>query len=72
MNIEQNEAQIRNTNFRRPNPPPPPQIRQRDMRNPRNPEDQQIWPPFPEIYVADEDETKSIKDHVHHFGDLDS
>ena len=39
LNKEQNEPQIRNPNFRRPNPPPPPQIRQRDMRNPRNPDD---------------------------------
>ena len=27
LNKEQNEPQIRNPNFRRPNPPPPPQIR---------------------------------------------
>ena len=39
LNREQNEPQIRNPNFKRPNPPPPPQIRQRDMRNPRNPDD---------------------------------
>ena len=32
LNREQNEPQIRNPNFRRSNPPPPPQIRQRDMR----------------------------------------
>ena len=39
LNREHNEPQIRNPNFRRSNPPPPPQIRQRDMRNPRNPND---------------------------------
>ena len=41
------------------------------MRNPRNIDDQQIRPPFPEKYVADEDEAESIEDHIHHFGDLD-
>ena len=39
LNKEHNEPQIRNTNFRRPNPPLSPQIRQRDMRNPRNPDE---------------------------------
>ena len=29
LNREQNEAEVRNPNFRRPNPPQPPQIRQR-------------------------------------------
>ena len=42
------------------------------MRNIRNPDDQQIRPPFPENYVVDEDEAESIKDHIHHFDDLDS
>ena len=42
------------------------------MRNPRNPDDQQIRPPFFENYVADEDEAESIEDYIHHFGDLDS
>ena len=72
LNKEQNEPQIRNPNFRRPDPPPPPQITQRDMRNPGNPDDQEIRPPFPKNYVADEDEAESIEDHIHHFGDLDS
>ena len=71
LNKEQNEPKIRNPNFRRPNPPPPPQIRQRDMRNPRNPYDQQIRPPFPENYVADVEEVGPIEDQIHHFGDLD-
>ena len=42
------------------------------MRNPRNPDDQRIKPPFPEKYVADEDEANDIEDHIHHLGDLDS
>ena len=42
FNREQVDAQIRNPNFRRPNPPIPPQNRQRDMRNPRNEEEHQI------------------------------
>ena len=36
FNREQAEPQIRNPNFRRPNPPMPPQNRQRDMRNPQS------------------------------------
>ena len=72
LNIEHDEPQIRNPNFRRPNPPPPPQFRQRDMRNPRNLDDHRIRTPFPEKYVADEDEAKYVEDHIHHFGDLDS
>ena len=42
------------------------------MSNPRNPDDQQISPPFPKNYVVDEDEANDIEDHIHHFGDLDS
>ena len=72
LNREHNEPQIRNPNFRRPNPPPPPQIRQRDMRIPRNQDDQQIRPPLHKKYVADADEDESIEDHIHHFGELDS
>ena len=51
LNREQNELQIRNPNFRRKNPPHPLQIRQREAKNPRNPNDQQIQPPFPKNYV---------------------
>ena len=54
FNKEQVDPQIRNPNFRRPNPLVPPPNRQRDMRNPRNQEEQQIRPPFPENYVRDE------------------
>ena len=39
FNREQAEPQIRNPNFRRPNPPMPPQNRERDMRNRRNQEE---------------------------------
>ena len=72
LSREHNEPQIRNPNFRRPIPPPLPKNRQRDMRNPRNQYDQQIRPPFPENYVAVEEEVDPIKDQIHHFGDLDS
>jgi len=40
--------------------------------NPRNPNDQQIQPPFPENYVDGEGEAEPIEDQIHHFGDLDS
>ena len=71
VNREQNEPHIRYTNFRRPIPPPLQPNRQRDVRNPRNQEDQQIRPPFPENYVAVKDDAESIEDHIHHFSDLD-
>ena len=70
-NREQNKPQVINPNFRRPIPPPLPQNRQRDMRNLRNQEDQQIRPPFIENYVADDDGAESIEDHIQDFGDLD-
>ena len=41
------------------------------MRNPSNPDDQQIRPPFPENYVVYEGEANFVEDHIHHFGDLD-
>ena len=69
-NIEQTEPQIMNPNFRRPLPPP--QIRQRDQRNPRNPEDQQIRPPFPKNYVDEEEENDPLDNQMHHFDDLES
>ena len=40
FNRKQADPQIKNPNFRRPNPPMPPQNRKRDMRNPRNQEEQ--------------------------------
>ena len=70
FNREQAEPQIRNPNFRRPNPPAAPQNRQRDMRNPRNQEEQPIRPPFPENYVADEEDP--AENEIHLFGEQDS
>ena len=40
------------------------------MRNPRNQEEQQIWPPFPENYVADEEDP--TENEIHLSGELDS
>ena len=71
-NREKNEPQIRNPNFRRLVPLPLQPNRQRDVRNPRNQEDQPIRPPFPENFVAAEDEAESIEDQIHHFSNLDS
>ena len=71
QNWEQNEPQIRNPNFRSPNPPQPPQIRQRETINLQNPNDQQIQPPFLKNYVDDEGEEEPTKDWIHHFEDLD-
>ena len=70
FNREQADPQIRNPNFRRPNPPVLPQNRQRDIRNPRNQEEQQIRPPFPENYVVDEEDP--TENEIHLFGELDS
>ena len=70
FNREQVEPQIKNSNFKRPNPPMPPQNRQRDMRNPRNQEEQQIQPHFPKNYVANEEDP--AENEIHLFGELDS
>ena len=70
FNKEQADPQIRNLNFRRPNPPMPPQNRKRDMRNLRNQEEQQIRPPFPENSVVDEEDP--AENEIHLFGELDS
>ena len=70
FNRKQVDPQIRNPNFRRPNPPVPPQNRQRDQRNPRNQEEQPIHPPFPENYVADEEDPP--ENEIHLFGEQDS
>ena len=45
---EQNETQIRNPNFRRPQGPPPPQILQRGQRN----QNDQVRPPFQENMIT--------------------
>ena len=39
------------------------------MRNPRNQEEQQIQPPFPENYVTDEEDP--TENEIHFFGELD-
>ena len=70
FNREQVDPQIRNPNLRRPNPPMPPKNRQRDMRNPRNQEEQQIRPPFPKNYVVDEEDP--AENEIDIFGELDS
>jgi len=70
FNREQDDPQIRNPNFRRPNPPMPPQNRQRDMRNPRNQEEEQIRQPFPKNYVVDEEDP--TENEIHLFRELDS
>ena len=70
FNREQGDPQIRNPNFRRPNPPVPQHNRQRDQRNPRNHEEQPIRPPFPENYVVDEEDPP--ENEIHLFGELDS
>ena len=70
FNREQADPQIRNPNFRRPNPPVPPQNWQRDLINPRNQEEQHIPPPFLENYVADEEDP--AENEIHLFGELNS
>ena len=40
------------------------------MRNPINQEEKQIQPPFPENYVADEEDP--TENEIHLFGELDS
>ena len=72
MNRELNEPHIRNPNFRRQVPPPLQPNRPRDVRNPRNQEEQPIRPPFPKNYVVAEDEAEFVEEHIHHFSDLDS
>lgn len=57
---EQNEIQIRNPNFRRPQGPPPPQILQRGQRN----QNDQVGPPFQEN-IIEEKYPESPEDHIH-------
>jgi hypothetical protein len=61
----QNEPQVRNPNFRRQQGPPIPQAMQ---RGPRNPNEQQIRPPFQENLV-DEEFIEEPQEHIHQFGD---
>ena len=72
LNKEQDEPKIRKLNFRRPNPPPPPQIRQRDMRDPRNQDDKQIRPHFPENYFHIKERLSLLRVTFIIFCDLDS
>ena len=64
-NKDYSKPQIRNHNFRRP--PPPPQIRHRDQRNPRNVEDQQIIPPFLDNFFDEEEENYPMDNQIRHF-----
>ena len=61
---DQNEPQVRNTNFRRQQGPPTSQVMPRGKRNPS---EQQIRPPFQENRV-DEEFIEQPQDHIHHFG----
>ena len=61
---DQNQPQERNPNFRRQQGPPIPQIMPRGQRNPN---EQQIRPPFQENLVYEEF-TEKPKDHIHYFG----
>ena len=62
---EYSKPQIRNRNFKRP--PPPPQIRHKDQRNPRNVEDQQIRPPFLDNFFDEEEENYPMDNQICHF-----
>ena len=58
QNIDQQEPQIRNPNFRIPVPPQINQRDQRDLRdqrNKRNAEDKQVMPHFLENFVDEEE-----------------
>ena len=61
----QNEPQVRNPNFRRQQGPHAPQVM---PSRPRNPNEQQIRPPFQENLI-DEDFIEKPLDHIHQFGD---
>ena len=61
----QHEPQVRNPNFRRQQGPPIPQVMPRE---PRNPNEQQIRPPFQQNLV-DEEFIEEPQEHIHQFGD---
>ena len=67
-NRDQNYPQIRNPNFRRPQGPLVPQNMQRGQRNPN---DQQVRPPFQQNLVA-KDFIEQAEDHIDHFGNNES
>ena len=60
-----NEPQVRNPNFRRQHGPLVIQVLQRE---PRNPNEQQIRPPFQQNLV-DEEFIEEPQEHIHQFGD---
>ena len=57
----QHEPQVRNPNFRRQQGPPVPQVMQRE---PRNPNEQEIRPPFQQNQV-DEEFIEEPQEHIH-------
>ena len=61
---DQNEPQVRNPNFRRHQGPLIPEVM---LRGERNPNEQQIRPPFQENLI-DEEFIEKPQDHIHHFG----
>lgn len=61
---DQNETQVRNPNFGRQQGPHVPQIMPRGKRNPN---EQQIRPPF-QKNLAGEEFIEKKQDHIHHFG----
>ena len=63
--INKNEPQVRNPNFRRQQGPHVPPVM---PRVPRNPNEQQIRPPFQENLV-DEEFIEEPQEHIHQFGD---
>lgn len=65
---DQNDPQVRNPSFRRQKGPLTPQIMQRGKRNPN---DQQIRPPFQENLV-DEEFMEQPEGHIHHYGKYES
>ena len=61
----QNEPQVRNPNFRRQQGPLVPQVM---PRGPRNPNEQQIRPPF-QVNLIDQEFIEEPQEHIHQFGD---
>ena len=61
----QHEPQVKNPNFRRQQGPLVPQVMQRE---PRNPNEHQIRPPFQQNLV-DEEFIEEPQEHIHQFGD---
>ena len=70
---EQNEPQIRNTNFRKPRKQgfPPPHILQRGKRNQNRDQNDQVRPPF-QGNMLEYCFTQWTDDHINQFGDKES